>query len=167
VVLSGTNIMELDQDNGTNDLLRSSSSITYGGILSLVNLGSALTNGASFKLYNASSYLGSFSSITPATPGPVQTWDTSALGTSGTIKVAAVMQPRFGSISLVGNNLVMSGSNGVALSPYYVLASTNLTLPRSNWTRLATNAFDTNGNFSFTNVVSSSIRQRFFLLQLP
>jgi autotransporter-associated beta strand protein len=167
VTLAGTTEMELDPSNGTNDLLRCNSSITYGGTLNLVNLGGSLANGSSFKLFNAASYLGAFASITPSTPGPGQTWDISALGTSGTIKIAAVAQPSFTSISLVGSSLVMRGSNGAVSSPYYVLASTNLILPRSSWTRIATNAFDANGNFVFTNAVNPAIRQRFYLIQLP
>jgi fibronectin-binding autotransporter adhesin len=167
VTLSGTSIMELDEANLTNDVLRSSSTITYGGTLNLVNLGGPLTAGSSFKLFNASSYLGSFSGINPPTPGPGQTWDTSTLGTLGTLKVAAAASPRFGSIILSGPNLVLSGSNGVAGGTYYVLASTNLALAMSNWTRIATNSFDGSGNFNFTNGWSPSVRERFYQLQLP
>jgi autotransporter-associated beta strand protein len=93
VTLLGTNIMEVDEVNATNDVLRSSSTITYGGVLNLVNLGGPLSGASSFKLFNASSYLGSFSSINPATPGPGQTWDISALGTSGTLKVVNTSAP--------------------------------------------------------------------------
>ena len=58
-----------------------------------VNLGGPLTPGASFKLFNASSCLGSFNNITPATPGAGQTWDTSSLN-SGIIKVAGTSGPK-------------------------------------------------------------------------
>jgi autotransporter-associated beta strand protein len=168
VTLSGTTIMELDEANGTNDVLRSGSSITYGGTLVLTNIGAnPLTSGSTFKLFYATSYPGSFS-ISPATPGPGQVWDISALGTSGTIKVASTVPPRFGGITLVGGtNLVMSGSNGTALHTYYVLASTNVTLPVSNWTSIATNTFDNNGNFSFTNAINPAIPQRFFRIAVP
>lgn len=167
VTLAGTTVMELDQANGTNDVLRSNSSIQYGGTLNLINLGGPLTNGSTFKLFYASSYPGTFSSINPATPGPGQTWDISALGTAGTIKVASGSVPRFGGVSLIGTNLVMSGSNGVPSGTYYVLASTNVALPVLNWTRIATNTFDANGNFVFTNGIKASIPRQFFLLNLP
>jgi hypothetical protein len=167
VVLSGTNIMELNQDAGTNDVLRSGGIITYGGTLNLVNDGSPLTNGASFKLFNASGYSGSFATITPATPGAGQAWDTSALGTSGTIKVVTTAPLKFGSIKTAGASLVISGSGGGAGNPYYVLTSTNLTTPLANWNRIATNAFDVNGNFAFTNNLNSSVRQLFYQIQLP
>jgi fibronectin-binding autotransporter adhesin len=167
VVLLGTNIMELDPDNATNDVLKSGGTITYGGTLNLVDISSALTNGSSFKLFNAPGYSGSFAAIVPATPGPGLTWDTSALATTGTIKVAGAAVPRFGGVALVGTSAVFSGSNGVPANPYYVLASTNLTLPRTNWIRIATNSFDANGRFSFTNSLVPPMRQQFFQIQLP
>lgn len=166
LALSGTNIMELDPANATNDVLKSGFTITYGGTLNLVSLG-ALSGNSSFKLFSASSYLGSFSSITPATPGPGQAWDTSALGTTGTIKVVTTTPPSFGSIAIVGTSVVFSGSNGVASNPYYVLASTNVAWARTNWIRIATNTFDLNGNFAFTNSLTPPMPQRFYLLELP
>jgi autotransporter-associated beta strand protein len=165
VVLSGTNIMELNQDNGTNDVLRSSSSITYGGTLNLVNLGSALTNGASFKLFNASSYLGSFSSITPATPGPGQTWDTSALGTTGTIKVLATARPRITAISVSGTTLNLSATNGANGGQFVLLGSTNVLLPFSQWTPILTNNFDGSGNLNLsTNIINPAVPLQFYIL---
>jgi hypothetical protein len=166
IALSGTNIMELDPANATNDVLKSGFTITYGGTLNLVSLG-ALSGNSSFKLFSASSYLGSFSSITPATPGPGQAWDTSALGTTGTIKVVTTTPPSFGSIAIVGTSVVFSGSNGVASNPYYVLASTNVAWARTNWIRIATNTFDLNGNFAFTNSLTPPMPQRFYLIELP
>jgi hypothetical protein len=132
-----------------------------------VNLGGPLSVGSSFRLFYASSYPGAFASINPATPGPGQTWDISALGTSGTIRIAASSPPNFSSISVIGTNLVMRGSNGIPSSPYYVLASTNVAAPVPSWTRIATNAFDGNGNFVFTNSLSPLIPRRFYLLSLP
>jgi autotransporter-associated beta strand protein len=166
VTLSGTTSMNLDPANGTNSVLSSSSSIAYGGTLSLINL-SGPTAGTSFKLFNASSYSGSFGNIVPATPGPGLVWNTSALRTSGTISVVATALPNFSKIAEVGGNVVFSGSNGVASNHYYVLTSTNLVLPVSNWTSIATNTFDANGGFAFTNSLTPYVRQRFYQLQLP
>ncbi|MDB6017167.1 MAG: Alpha-galactosidase [Pedosphaera sp.] len=168
VTLSGTNIMELDEANNTNDVLRCNGSITYGGTLNLVNLGGPITAGKTFKLFYGASYPGSFSSIVPATPGAGQTWDISALGTTGTIKVVAVpTPPHFSGSTLSGTNLVLSGTNGVALSSYYVLASTNVALPLASWTTIATNSFDASGNFSFTNGVNPALPKQFFIIRLP
>jgi len=63
-----------------------------------------------------------------------------------------------------GNLFSFSGINGVTNGTYYVLATTNLLLPLNQWPRIATNSFDGNGGFSFTNPVNSL--QQFFRLQL-
>jgi hypothetical protein len=114
VVLLGTNIMELDEVGGTNDVIRSVSTITYGGVLNLVNLGGPLSGGSSFKLFDASSYLGSFSSINPATPGPGQTWDISAFGTSGTLMVASTSAPNL-NFGITNGVITFSWPNGYKL----------------------------------------------------
>lgn len=69
-------------------------------------------------------------------------------------------------ISQRGTNFIFSGTNGTANAQYYVLASTNLSLPRSHWTILATNNFDSNGNFNFTNPAEPNASRMFYLLQL-
>lgn len=65
-----------------------------------------------------------------------------------------------------GTNFVFTGSNGNAGAPYYVLTSTNLGLPLSNWMVIATNNFDGNGDFIFTNPADPATPQTFYILQL-
>lgn len=166
ISLSGTTTMQLDPANETNDVLASSSSITYGGTLNLVNL-STPASGNSFKLFKASSYSGSFGNIIPATPGPGLTWNTSALKSSGTISVVASVPTKITGITVAGGNVVLVGSNGVASAPYYVLASTNVATPVINWTPIATNNFNADGSFLFTNGVNPSTPRQFYLLELP
>jgi hypothetical protein len=50
---------------------------------------------------------------------------------------------------------------------YYLLASTNIAMSFSNWTRLLTNQFDNSGNFNFTNAMNPDSPQNFYRLQLP
>ena len=104
ITLAGTNVMQLDPANGTNDVLGSSSSIAYGGTLSLTNLSNP-TSGSSFQLFSASSYSGSFAAIIPPTPGPGLTWNTSALRTSGTISVGSSAPLNIGGIKTSGATL--------------------------------------------------------------
>ena len=59
----------------------------------------------------------------------------------------------------------MPGFGGVTNGNYYVLTSTNLAAPLTNWARLLTNQFDGSGNFNFTNPLGVNT-QSFFLLQL-
>lgn len=80
--------------------------------------------------------------------------------------VAGSPRPRTTGLSLSGTSLLFSGTNGIPNANYHVLVSTNLTLPLANWIRVATNVFDGNGGFSFTQPVSLNQPQQFYLLQL-
>ena len=71
-----------------------------------------------------------------------------------------------GANGINGSNFIFSGSNGVPGWNYLVLASTNLALPVARWPVIATNAFDSSGNFTFTNNFNSSAPQNFYLLKL-
>jgi hypothetical protein len=71
--------------------------------------------------------------------------------------------PRFGAATVAGNNFIFNGSNGTPDWTCYVLASTDLSLPQTNWTIISTNAFDDQGGFSFTNATLPNARE-FYLL---
>ena len=45
-----------------------------------------------------------------------------------------------------GTNLVFTGSSGWPNGTNYLIATTNLALPSSQWVRIATNKFDLTGN---------------------
>ena len=55
--------MDLNATLDTNDVLRASN-ITFGGTLQLENFAGTLSAGDSFKLFDATTYNGSFASIT-------------------------------------------------------------------------------------------------------
>ena len=74
--------------------------------------------------------------------------------------------PSITSVSLTPGGLSISGTGGMPGKTYFVLSSTNVGLPLPQWTPIATNVFDTKGNFSFTSA-DPPTRQRYFLLQLP
>ena len=69
--------------------------------------------------------------------------------------------------SFVGTNLTLNVSNGVAGDTYYVLTSTNLTTPLSQWSPIASNLLAANGLFTIvaTNAVSSKIPHQFYILR--
>ncbi len=168
LTLGGTTLMELNQDGATNDVVNVNSSITYGGILSLVNIGSPLTNGASFKLFKALSYSGVFASIQPATPGAGLAWNTSTL-TSGILGVVAsgsgpTTNANITSVSLSGTNIVLHGTNNNIPNSsfkYVVLTSPSLTLPLSSWTPVVTNSF-VNGTFDYSYPIVPGTSRLFF-----
>jgi fibronectin-binding autotransporter adhesin len=170
VVLLGTNVMEVSKSpTVTNDLITGAQSITYGGTLQVSVLAGTLAANDSFKLFNATNYSGSFNSIVPLTPDTGLLWDTNSLTVDGTLKVKSAVQPVPGitNVVILGTNIVFRGTNGSLGGNYYVLASTNVTLPLSNWTRIATNAFESNGNFSSTNGMDPAKPELFYILQLP
>ena len=160
-----TNIFEISKSPLTNDVAKVLGALTNGGTLIVTNIGATpLAAGDSFRLFNAASYNGAFSNvILPSLPASLA-WKTSALNTSGTLTV--VTRPVIGSAVMNGGGIQFTGTGGVASASYYLLGSTNLSKPVTNWARLVTNQFDNNGNFNFTNVAGTNA-QNFYLLQLP
>jgi len=168
VLLAGAISMELNQGLGTNDVLQSAATIQYGGVLSLTNISGALTVADSFKLFSAPAYSGSFAKLTPAIPALNLAWDTNTLATDGTLRILSVPtpQPQITQFGIRAGNLILAGANGVAGWPYCLLATTNLALPLSAWTCLATNQFDDTGSFAITAPANPSLPRQFFLLRL-
>jgi hypothetical protein len=165
VALNGTTILKL-KGSGVNDQIASSAGITYGGTLNLVNIsGSPLAAGNSFQIASATSYSGSFTSITPATPGAGLAWDTSQLNIGFLNVVAASSRPVIGSTKLSGGRLIFSGAGGTANGTYFVLATTNLTIPLANWPSVLTNTFDGTGAFNVTNAISPSVPNLFYIIK--
>jgi hypothetical protein len=71
----------------------------------------------------------------------------------------------FTAATLAGPNLVLSGV-GHPGGSYRVLVTADLTSPITNWTRLATNSFDSvTGHFTFTNSIAPAGSQLFYRLQ--
>jgi autotransporter-associated beta strand protein len=162
-----TNIFEISKSPLTNDAARVLGVLTCGGTLIVTNIGAtALAAGDSFKLFNAASYGGVFAKmVLPPLPAGLG-WNTNALNTAGALSVIVVTRPVFGLAGISGGGVVFSGAAGVAKANFYLLGSTNLAVPVTDWTRLLTNQFDTNGNFNFTNPFANNPPPGFFRLQL-
>jgi hypothetical protein len=84
---------------------------------------------------------------------------------TGTILILPL--PSIQKIAIAGSDVILSGAGGPAGGTYYVLASTSVALPLSNWTAIATGLFDGGGAFQFTNAVDPAASQRFYRLQVP
>jgi hypothetical protein len=63
----------------------SSGTLTYGGTLTVNNIGAALVGGELFDLFDASSFGGSFTTLNLPTVGTGTNWYTDALTTDGTL----------------------------------------------------------------------------------
>ena len=171
IALAGNLLAAINKTNFTSRLV--TSNLTYGGTLTLSNLGPALAYGDTIKLFSASNYSGAFSGIVPATPATGLLWNTNWISVDGTLFVtstnpARITPPQITSVQMAGGNLVVTGTNGNAPGTFfYTLVSTNLAWPLTNWTAVATNQFSSGGGFVFTNIFDSSKTRQYFILKLP
>jgi len=74
--------------------------------------------------------------------------------------------PVIGAFLLTGANLALRGVGGVPGANGCVLASTNVSLPLNQWIPIATNTFDSEGGFNFSNPAGPNGGQGFYLLKL-
>jgi len=155
---------------GTNrSTIAVTGNLTLNSTLNITNAG-----GFTATNYTLFSYTGALSGqpVLGATPAGFAGY-TYGLNTNTAKQVMLVVSPppppSFGSASFVSSNgnLILSGSGGVTNGTYHVLTSTNIALPLNQWTTIATNQFNSSGNFIFTNSVPTNAPQRFFRLQLP
>jgi hypothetical protein len=86
--LNGNTLMEIDRANATNsDRIVVNGELSYGGVLSVINLGPPLQDGDSFQLFSAASFAGAFTAIAlPPLPNGLW-WNTKLLTTGGVISV--------------------------------------------------------------------------------
>jgi fibronectin-binding autotransporter adhesin len=165
--LAGTNVMKVT--HGANDLIQGVSTLSIGGALNIVVAGSVQA-GDSFKLYNATTYAGTFSSTNLPTLASPLFWDASGL-TNGTLKVAstAISQPRFSSPPFrLGNGnyqLTFTGQSGAG---YHVWGSTNATFTpvSATWSNLSSGTFS-GVPVSYTDTQANSYPKRFYTVTSP
>jgi hypothetical protein len=152
----------------TNSLVLVSGTLTEGGSLIVTNTGGmALAGGDSFNVFTAGSVAGGFAGVTlPPLPAGLG-WNTNGLSASGVLSVVVATQPVINTAVITPDGLVLQGTAGVAGGNYYLLSSTNLLAPLTNWTPLLTNQFDSQGNFDFTNLLDPNAPQNFYQLQVP
>jgi fibronectin-binding autotransporter adhesin len=162
-----TTYMQVQHSPLTNGAVTVLGTLTESGTLNVTNSGvAALAAGDTFHLFNAGIYSGSFATLVlPQLTGKLA-WNTNSLNTSGVLSVMALTSPTIASTTMSGGNVVLSGSGGVSGWTYYLLASTNLNLPVAQWTRVATNQFDSSGNFSLSKPVDPSAPQTYYQIQL-
>lgn len=150
-----------------NDSIFVASNLTATGSGSVIvtNLGPALTVGKKLTLFNKAVPNGGALTVS----GAKVNWNNN-LASDGSISVASIIVPTISTAKLSGTNIVISGSNNSAVGTggsYYVLTSTNITLPIAQWKSVATNPFATGGVFSITNPISQPPTNQFFLLEMP
>jgi polygalacturonase len=155
---------------GTNTArVAATGSLTLNSTLNLSGAGGFGPGNYTLFTYNGSLSGTPVLGATPPTSGHAWLYQLST-ATPGQVNfvVANPPPPVINSVTLnSGTNLVVSGSGGTTNFSYYVLTSTNVALPLTQWTRIATNQFLSNGNFTFTNLISAGTPQKFYTLQYP
>jgi hypothetical protein len=163
-----TNIAYVSGSSGNSKV--TVSSITYAGTLAPVITSGTVTAGQTFTIFSAGSESGNFSS--PIT-GSGWTWSfspsTGVLTAVSSGTIVPNVPPHVTSFSLVGNNVSISGTNGVNGGTYYLLGQTNVALPINQWYPVATNVVTASGStngFSFTgtNVFSATTPELYLIL---
>jgi len=160
-------LVRLQHSPRMNSAANITGTLTEGGELVVEDVGAgALTNGDSFQLFSAGNYSGAFDGFALPSLATGLAWNTYALNTSGTLSIVRLTSPTIASLNIAGGSVIIAGSGGTDNWPYYLLASTNLSLPLAQWSRVATNQFDAAGNFSITNAINPDWPQSFYRLQL-
>ncbi len=144
------------------------SNLTLGGTISITN-GDGFTNGTCTLLTYAGGLKGSLPTLASKPAGFNYLYSLST-NTPGQVNLLAQTPPSpvfTAGILSANGGFVFNATNGPPSNSVYVLAATNLALPPAQWTPVATNQFDGNGQFLFTNAAGPAYPQTFYLLELP
>ncbi len=163
--LGGTTFIEIDRNGGApqaDKLALNVGSLSYGGTLTVTNIGAAVQAGDVFTLFSAQSYSGDFSTYILPPLGAGTNWYTGMLATNGTLRVnrkpsttpltftntlPAVLQIPFA--TLAGNGTDPDGDS-LAVSAVS-LTSTNGVVLSTNATSISySNNLGANDQFTYT-----------------
>jgi len=149
VLLPGsTTVVALNPAVPSQAAVQGLSGVTLGGTLILSNIGS-VSLGQAFSLFGSVPASGNFNSILPP-PGPWLRWLFNP-ATGALSVVSSASQPAFAAFHMNGGQLVLQMTSGPPGSPCYVIATSDLGLPKPSWGRIGTNVFDMSGCFTSTN----------------
>ncbi|TAL05027.1 MAG: hypothetical protein EPO07_04295, partial [Verrucomicrobia bacterium] len=161
-----TALFEISKNPFANDQVAVGGAVTYAGALDVVNTSPDLLEaGDNFQLFSASAYNGEFTTFDLPSLELGLAWNTTSLTTDGRLWVVSTNAPLISGAQNNGGNLDISGSGGTPNWNYFVLSSTNLSLPPAQWSRIATNQFDGVGGFFFSVTPDPAAPQAFYFLQ--
>ena len=147
----------------TNDLVSvPTAALSYGGVLEVTRLGGASpAGGNSFKLFDAASYAGAFTSMSLPTLNAGLMW-TNRLLLDGSIAVIPLTPPVISGVTQAGTNLVFDVTGGPPGGERGLWTSPNIAIPLDSWQYLGPIHFDWLGNATVTNGISFPPPARFF-----
>jgi len=159
-----TTLIALNASTLACNVVNGISAAAYAGTLVVSNTAGTPVLGQSYAIFSAAGASGNFSSIKPQLTGGLRWRFNPAAGVLSV--VSASSQPWFASVVPTGGGaVVMSVTNGAPGVTNYLLGSANLSLPLTNWTRLATNVFDPGGDCLITNPMAANIQ--FYSIAAP
>jgi hypothetical protein len=171
-VLQGAVIMEISKTGATltNDQIQVSGTLTYGGTLTVTNIGATpLAAGDRFQLFSAATYAGSFTSLALPPLDAGLDW-TNKLLVDGSIEVFFVsfsLPPRITGLTLdPTNGFLKLFALGEPNETYGIEVATNLNTPIL-WQRIASPTADASGLFQFTDTNAPSFPARFYRALFP
>jgi autotransporter-associated beta strand protein len=164
VLLSGsTTVATISAGLGGRALVQGLSSVTYGGTLVLTNASGSFSLGQAFSIFGSPPASGNFAQILPP-PGPGLGWRFNPA--TGEVSVVSAAQPAFSDISFSEGKLSFALTGGPPGGSFYLLSSSDLTLPKAAWNAIATNVFDMNGSFTAANALSVDGADHLYLTAL-
>ncbi len=144
------------------DLVTGVTTLNYNGALVVSNTSpTILPAGGVFKLFNAASHTGTFTSVTilPAGSGTFNYL-------TGELTIAPMPPITMNGPTVSGGNLTLTASGGKAGGTYSLVTSTNLLLPLASWPTNSTGVFSALG--TLTNIIPiTSETNRFFDILTP
>lgn len=168
--LSGSVVMEISNKSGTvtNDQIQVAGTLTYGGSLTISNLGpEALILGNSFPFFSATIYSGALTTLAlPPLPAGFA-WANQLL-VNGLIGLVNKTPPSISGVAPIGTNLLVNvtgGSPGAAWD--LPTTTTSVNSPLLDWTTNRSGVFDWFGNVTLTNGLNLTEPQSFFLISAP
>ena len=156
-----TNVIELNKALGTNDQLRVTGTLACSGTLLVTNLSGTLAAGDSFKIFNATSYSGSFTTYALPALGTGLAWNTTNLTLNGTLSVIVTAKPQFSSLAQQGDGNFQFSGTGAAGVTYELDAATNLFSPVA-WLFVMNTIADQSGYFQLVDLQATNFSQRFY-----
>lgn len=147
-----------------SDKVAVNGALALGGTLDLTNV--AGFGPGTYTLFTCSGTpSGSLPVIGSAPAGYNYAVNTATPGQVRLVVTALALQPQT-TFALDVNGLTLGGVGGAAGRTYHLLTSTNLTVPAAQWTAIATNQFDFNGQ-AVPFLTQPGQAQQFFRLHLP
>jgi len=160
LTLAGTTYIEINKSVPTNDVVPGLSAVTFGGTLTVTNLGGTLAAGDSFTIFPAASCSGTFAALNLPALNTGLGWNSNSLA-GGTLSVIAAVPPQFGSIAQTSGGTLQFSATGAAGVNYELEAATNLA-PPITWIYVTNAVAGANGVLQFPNLSDTNSPQQFY-----